>query len=102
MIDELSASEGIFTNSLADKLCAMVETHEGRPSSRVKDLVDVSIYATSVDIDGSDLCKQVRTEAAVRKIALPEMFSVPHESIPTLCQPRRQTVLLRLALAFDS
>ncbi len=68
-----------LASSLAGKLCAMIETHEGRPSSRVKDLVDVTIYATTVDIDGGDLCKRVHTEAAVRKVALPERFSVPDE-----------------------
>ena len=52
-----------LANSLADKLCAMVETHDGKPSSRIKDLVDVAIYATTVDIDGGELCRRVRSEA---------------------------------------
>ena len=63
----------------ADKLCAMVETHDGKPSSRIKDLVDVAIYATTVDIDGGELCRRVRSEAGARGIVLPDRFSVPDE-----------------------
>ena len=59
-----------LANSLADKLCAMVETHDGKPSSRIKDLVDVAIYATTVDIDGGELCRRVRSEAGARGIVL--------------------------------
>lgn len=68
-----------LANSLADKLCAMVETHDGKPSSRIKDLVDVAIYATTVDIDGGELCRRVRSEAGARGIVLPDRFSVPDE-----------------------
>ncbi len=68
-----------LVNSLADKLCAMVEMHEGRPSSRVKDLVDVVIYATSMDIGGEELTKWVYTEASIRGIELPASFSAPAE-----------------------
>ncbi|MEG1907802.1 MAG: nucleotidyl transferase AbiEii/AbiGii toxin family protein [Gordonibacter sp.] len=68
-----------LASSLADKLCAMVETHSERYSSRVKDLVDVAIYATTVDVDGGELCKQVRIEASARGIALPDKFAAPDE-----------------------
>lgn len=66
-------------NSLADKLCAMVEKHDGRPSSRIKDLVDVAVYATTTDLVGSELCKWVHSEASVRGIKLPEKYSAPDE-----------------------
>lgn len=66
-----------LANSIADKLCAIVETHDGKPSSHVKDLVDVAIYAATVDIDGDELCKRARIEAGARGMALPERFSVP-------------------------
>lgn len=42
----------------ADKLCAMLETRGGRPSSRVKDLVDVLAYATTQDLDGAELARR--------------------------------------------
>lgn len=64
-------------NALADKLCAMVERHGGRPSSRVKDLVDVLVYATTCPIDGSKLAASTRREACVRKIRLAESFALP-------------------------
>ena len=53
-------------NSIADKLCGIIETHDGRPSSRVKNLVDLLIYATNEDLDGDELCHWCRLEARVR------------------------------------
>lgn len=35
---------------LADKLCGIVEVHGGRVSSRVKDLVDIAVYATTAEM----------------------------------------------------
>ena len=67
------------TSSLADKLCAMVEMHDGRPSSRVKDLVDVAVYAVTTDFDGGELCRRARIEATVRGIKLPEKYAAPME-----------------------
>lgn len=67
------------TCSLADKLCAMVEMHGGRPSSRVKDLVDVAVYAVTTDFDGGELCRRARIEATVRGIKLPEKHAAPME-----------------------
>ena len=66
-----------IANSIADKLCGIIETHDGRPSSRVKDLVDLLIYATNEDLDGDGLCRWCRLEARVRGIELPPRFSVP-------------------------
>lgn len=42
-------------NALADKLCSLVERHDGRASSRVKDLVDIAVYAVACSIDGRKL-----------------------------------------------
>ena len=67
------------TCSLSDKLCAMVEMHGGRPSSRVKDLVDVAVYAVTTDFDGGELCRRARIEATVRGIKLPEKYAAPME-----------------------
>lgn len=63
--------------ALADKLLAMLETHDGKPSSRVKDIVDVVVYAKTCKIDGGTLAEQVAKEAGTRKITLPKRFSVP-------------------------
>ena len=66
-------------NSLADKLCALTERHDGRASSRVKDLVDIAIYATTCRIDGRSLQQCVLRESRVRGIALPKAFCIPEE-----------------------
>ena len=66
-------------SALADKLCAMVERHDGRPSSRVKDLVDVLVYATTCTVDGGKLTASIRREAGARKIGFAEGFAPPEE-----------------------
>ena len=65
--------------ALADKLCAMAERHEGRPSSRVKDLVDILVYASNCEIDGAKLSRRIARELGVRRLAVPERFCVPPE-----------------------
>ena len=81
-------SEGLITcdylvypvgAALADKLCALSERHNGRASSRVKDLVDIVIYALTCDIDGNDLQRRVQREIAVRKLEPMGAFSLPEE-----------------------
>lgn len=64
-------------SALADKLLAMVEVHDGRPSSRVKDLVDVVVYAKTCEVKSRTLAEQVVKESHTRKVSLPERFRVP-------------------------
>lgn len=64
-------------SALADKLLAMVETHDGRPSSRVKDIVDVVVYARTCKVESQALSGQVSKESRARKVDLPEGFRVP-------------------------
>ena len=66
-------------NALADKLCALVERHDRRASSRVKDLVDIAVYAVTCSIDGGKLRERMLQEGAVRGIVLPETFCIPDE-----------------------
>lgn len=61
-------------SALADKLLAMVEVHDERPSSRVKDLVDVVVYAKACRIDSRTLAEQVANGSRARKVDLPERF----------------------------
>lgn len=65
--------------ALADKLCALMERHDGRASSRVKDLVDITVYALTCDIDGDDLLGMARRETAVRGLASIQAFALPDE-----------------------
>lgn len=69
-------------NALADKLGAVVERHDGRPSSRVKDLVDMVVYATTCNIDGARLQGCIRREMGARGMDIPPSFSVPPEWVP--------------------
>lgn len=65
--------------ALADKFCGIVELHQGRPSSRVKDLVDVAVYATLCDVDGATLQSRLLRELGTRGIPYPGEFSIPDE-----------------------
>lgn len=66
---------------LADKLCATIGTYpqSGQPSnsSRVKDLVDIAIIATTQTVGSKALRTAVTTNAALRRLELPERFAVP-------------------------
>ncbi|OUO64923.1 nucleotidyl transferase AbiEii/AbiGii toxin family protein [Collinsella sp. An268] len=64
-------------SALADKFLAIIETHNDKPSSRVKDLVDIIILAKTCTVDGELLAFEVAKEAAARKIKLPETFAIP-------------------------
>lgn len=83
--------------SLADKLLAMLEVHDGRPSSRVKDLVDILVYQTRCDVEGSELADCCRLESRVRRVPLPKCFSVPDlwkgSYAPRFAKLVRQTAL---------
>ena len=66
-------------SALADKFCGIVERHDGRASSRQKDLVDVIVYERTCDIDGSSLLRRLRLECAARRIGVPDHFEAPVE-----------------------
>jgi hypothetical protein len=66
---------------LADKLCAMLESHDtatqGRVSTRVKDLVDIALIASTQIIDGRALRMAVVVGTTHRGLDLPAHFAVP-------------------------
>jgi hypothetical protein len=70
-----------IADHLADKLCARIDssTRTGRPtsSSRVEDLVDIAIIASTQTVQAAALTSAVVSNAAMRKIELPERFTVP-------------------------
>lgn len=65
--------------ALPDKLAGIVECHGERPSSRVKDLVDIAVYATTTDVDGTELQRRLRRELGARGLEVPARFDVPAE-----------------------
>jgi Nucleotidyl transferase AbiEii toxin, Type IV TA system len=67
---------------IADKLCAMLETHprqtgEVVASTRYRDLVDLATFARSVEIDGDALAVALRSESARRRLGLPDHLPDP-------------------------
>jgi hypothetical protein len=66
---------------LADKLAATVSTFRAdggdAPSSRVKDLVDIAIIASTQEVSADALRAAVSTGLAWRGLAAPEQFLVP-------------------------
>lgn len=65
--------------AVADKLCGIIERHDDHPSSRVKDLVDITLYATTESFSNHKLSMTLRRELKCRHLAIPESFSVPKE-----------------------
>lgn len=65
---------------IADKLCATQATYgtDGdRPSSRVRDLVDLVVFARSQDVDGTALVRAIKGEWAHRGLPGAPVFSPP-------------------------
>lgn len=70
-----------IADHLADKLCATLGTYsrDSRPvySSRVKDLVDIALIATTQTTRADLLRAAVVSNAGMRKIELPQRFAAP-------------------------
>jgi hypothetical protein len=67
---------------IADKLCAMLETHprasgKAVASTRYRDLVDLATFARSSGVDGEALAIALRSESARRGLTLPERLPDP-------------------------
>lgn len=71
-----------IVDHLADKFCAIADRYgdgeTARPSSRVKDLVDIGLIATTHTVGGAALRIALVTNAADRALHLPSRFGVPH------------------------
>lgn len=65
--------------AIADKVCGIVERHGGRPSSRVKDLMDIAVYALTEDFDAEILEAALKREASARRLSLGSEFALPEE-----------------------
>lgn len=64
-------------DQIADKVCATMETYNGRSSTREKDLVDLVVLATTQVIEGSDLRVAIATESRSRAMNTITRFVVP-------------------------
>lgn len=64
---------------LADKICALYETHHGgKPSTRYRDLADIVRIVTSMPLDATRLSQTLTHEEGRRSITLPAQFVAPH------------------------
>ncbi|MFF2053437.1 nucleotidyl transferase AbiEii/AbiGii toxin family protein [Leifsonia sp. NPDC058194] len=67
-------------DQIADKVCATVDTYSGRPSSRVKDGIDLVVIArTQEGIKASELASALTHERGLRKLAAFDSFQLPIE-----------------------
>lgn len=65
-------------NAIADKVCATMQLYPGaRPSSRVRDLVDLVVYVTMEPLDGRRLTACLSREARLRHLDAFDQFVVP-------------------------
>ena len=62
---------------VADKVCATLSVHNGVPSSREKDLVDLVVIAVTMTIDADQTRLAIQHEARRRLLTLPEVFTAP-------------------------
>lgn len=65
--------------AVADKVCGIIERHNGRVSSRVKDLVDIVIYALTENFENQALAATLSREFTARRIPLLSSFALPEE-----------------------
>ena len=75
-----------LSQQIADKLCAMYETHGAAalPSSRFRDLVDLMIILTaSSDLDATAVITSVTTEQRRRAITIPTDLPAPSQQWTT-------------------
>lgn len=78
-------------NALADKMCAIIEQHAGRSSTRVKDLVDIVVYALTSEFHGRILSIRLKRELSIRGLAQPKNFEIPE-----IWRKSQQRTFLRL------
>ncbi len=71
-----------LVDHLADKHAAMIETHNGRPSTRYRDLVDVVEIATTNRLDAKPLSIALFTKYALRGLDAPTHFESPGDDWP--------------------
>jgi hypothetical protein len=84
-----------LVDHIPDKLSAIVEKHDrggvARPSTRIKDLVDLALIAGSQRVDGAALALAIRIGFAHRAMRPPARFEVPDVQAWQLGYPAKAT-----------
>lgn len=66
-----------LADSLADKVMAITELHDGRPSTRFRDLVDIVLIAHDQPVDADALTAALASERLRRDLVHPRRLDVP-------------------------
>lgn len=67
----------IIEERIADKICAIMQNYEGKPSSRVKDLIDLTVSMTSDRVEANLLIESLKRETRLRNIPSIDNFEIP-------------------------
>ncbi|WP_166346251.1 nucleotidyl transferase AbiEii/AbiGii toxin family protein [Phytoactinopolyspora limicola] len=70
-----------LVDHIADKVCAILERHNGRPSTRYKDLVDLVAITRRATVEADLQRRALVNEAARRDLPLPATFHVPDDAL---------------------
>lgn len=76
---------------LADKICAMYESHNGSPSTRFRDLPDIIRITETCRFSAAQLSENLSHEQKRRKMRLPSRIESPGENWDTQYQKTIQT-----------
>ncbi|MDP9791553.1 hypothetical protein J2S43_000065 [Catenuloplanes nepalensis] len=90
-----------LVDHVADKVCAIVERHDGRPSTRFKDLIDLVAIADRAVVAAEPQMVALSKEGRRRELHLPAAFDVPDRALWTSgyrAEARRTTGLSALEL----
>lgn len=70
-----------LVDHVADKVCAIVERHDGRPSTRFKDLIDLVAIILRCSVPAALQEEALVKEASRRRLVLPVHFEVPDRAL---------------------
>jgi hypothetical protein len=70
-----------LVDHIADKVCAILERHDGKPSTRFKDLIDLVAISRRATVEARPQRRALVNEAARRNLELPASFDVPDRAI---------------------
>jgi len=70
-----------LVDHVADKVCAILERHDGRPSTRYKDLIDLVAIVERAAVAADLQMRALRNEGRRRLLRLPSRFDVPDRGL---------------------
>jgi hypothetical protein len=70
-----------LTDTMADKVLAIIERHGDRPSTRFRDLVDILLVVHTTTVDAAALRRALQSEHRRRNQRLSDHFDVPDAAV---------------------